>query len=539
MSNIKVITIIIIILIATATRLLFLGQFPNGFTGDEAEQGYSAYSLLRTGKDEWGQFLPLFPRGFGDYKPPLYTYLTIPPVAIFGLTVEAVRIPAAVAGILSVVVVYFLTKELLKDEKIALWSSFLLAISPWHIQLSRTAWEGGIGILTFSLGLLFYLKSRNRDLIFAAIFWGLTLYSYHSWRIFVALFIAALLFLGRKKLSAKNNLSAGLVLLIFILPLVINLNSVLARSSDVSIFSEQQISGYFENKGVNPLPPILDKLLDNKILFGLNQFSGNYLSYYSPFFYFSGNRPDNTYLNFPYFPLVYLIELIFWLVAIYVLISQKVANRNVIILWAVLAAVPAALATGSMNANRAPTFLPLISLISALGVNYLINKWKPATGIILAGLALSFIVFLHFYLFTLPQRPPDNLRYNYGTVFKRVLELEGSYDQIVISKAFTEPQIFIAFYGKADPKVFQEASKDWLRYEKSGKHYLDQMESWNLGKFLFEGINWEKKDSLRNNALIVSKAEDFPSDIESIFDFKDQKGKIIYRIVSVKNDEKN
>src|SRR3989344_6073268 len=164
MSNIKVMLAIIIILSAVL-RLVALDKFPNGFTGDEAQQGYSAYSIFKTGKDEWGELLPLFPRGFGDYKPPLYTYLTVPSVGLLGLNVLAVRLPAALAGILAVLIVYFLTKELLKNQKIALWASFLLAINPWHIQISRTAWEGGLGILTFSLGLLFFLKSGLRNLL--------------------------------------------------------------------------------------------------------------------------------------------------------------------------------------------------------------------------------------------------------------------------------------------------------------------------------------------------------------------------------------
>lgn len=529
-------SLITIILIAATVRIVALGQFPNGFTGDEAQQGYSAYSILKTGKDEWGEILPLFPRGFGDFKPPLYTYLTIPSVAIFGLSVEAVRLPAAVIGILTVILFYYLSKELLKDEKIAFWSSLLLAINPWHIQLSRTAFEGGLGILTFSISLLFYLKSGIKNLSLAAFFWGLTLYSYHSWRVFTLLFIAGLILINRKKFTSAKNWIAGLVLLIFILPLIFNINYVLQRSSDVGIFSKNQIDGYFSNKGTSPLPPTLDRVLDNKYLYLLNEFSGNYLSYFSPVFLFSDDRPDNTYLNFPYFPLLYLIELVFWLFGIYLLISKRLENHRIIILWIILAIIPASLATGSMNASRAPTLLPLVSIISAIGATFVIEKWRFGQNFILAILGLSFILFLHFYFITLPQKPPDNLRYGYDIVFRKILEEENKYDEIVISKSFTEPQIFIAFYSKMDPEVFQSASKDWLRYEKANKKYVDQLESYNLGKFLFEDINWGKKDSIRKNALVVSKNEDFPSDETSILDLK-YKDKILYRLVPVKYAE--
>ncbi|MDP2861036.1 MAG: glycosyltransferase family 39 protein, partial [bacterium] len=133
----------LIIFLAVITRVPFLDGFPNGFSGDEASQGYTAYSILKTGRDEWGEFLPLNPRSFGDFKPPLYTYLTVPSVGLFGLSEGAVRLPSAIIGILTVIIVYFLTREILglgeffseKERKaVSLLSAFLLAVSPWHIQ---------------------------------------------------------------------------------------------------------------------------------------------------------------------------------------------------------------------------------------------------------------------------------------------------------------------------------------------------------------------------------------------------------------------
>ncbi len=522
-----------IIIIAALFRLPFLGQFPNGFTGDEAQQGYSAYSILKTGRDEWGEILPLFPRGFGDYKPPLYTYVTIPSIAIFGLSIEAVRLPAAIIGILSVIVLYFLIKELFKEERLALLSSLFLAISPWHIQLSRTAWEGGLGVLTFPLGLLFFLKADTRNFVLAAFFWGLTLYTYHSWRVFVVLFIIGLLFLWKGKLLTLKNWISGLILAAFILPLLFNINSIMARSSDVGIFSQNQLQTYFVNKGTSPLPSLVERALDNKFFFLGSQFFGNFLSYFSPTFYFSNNRPDSSYLNFPYFPLLYPIEIFLWMVAIYMIITKNIKSKKIIILWLFLAIIPASLAAGSLNANRTPTLLPLTAIISAIGLKVLMEKINKAyIGVILL---FSFLVFLHFYFISLPKTPPNNLRYGYDATFKKVLEVQSQYDYIVISKVFTEPQIFIAFYGKVDPTTYQEASKNWLRYEEAGRSYIDQLESWNFNKFLFEGIDWKLKDSHRKNALVVSKPEDFPSDVSSILDIKNPKGEIIYRLVPTDN----
>ncbi len=522
----------IIIFIAALVRLTALGQFPNGFTGDEAQQGYSAYSIFNSGKDEWGEILPIFSRGFGDFKGPVYSYLTVPFVAIFGLTVEAIRLPSAILGILTVLVVYFLSKEFF-NQKVAFWSAFLLAISPWHIQISRTAFEANAGILFFSLGLLFFLKWLNngQNLLLASLFWGLTLYTYDAFRFFIAIFILTILLLYKQKLFKKINILPGIIILTFILPLIFNLQNSMMRASDVGITSSKITEGYFKNKTDTPLPQIIDKVFDNKVYFLGNKFLNNYLSYFSPSFFFTDQRPDSSYLNFPYYSLLYPVELIFWLFAGYILFTQKLQNKKILFLWFLLAPLAASLAIGTMNAGRAPIFLPLTAIISGLGITYLIEKIKIEKIVILI-LLMSFASFGYFYLVKLPQKPPYNLRYGYDQVFKKVVEVQNQYDQIVISKVFTEPQIFVAFYGKIKPQVMQDASKDWLRYQINGKSYVDQLESWNLGKFYFEDIFWDKKDQSRINALIVSKPQDFPKDAKSILDIRDYKNNIIYRLVS-------
>lgn len=539
----KYLPLIIIIVIAVLTRLFFLGDFPKGFSGDEAQQGYSAYSLLKTGHDEWGQLLPLNPRGFGDFKPPLYTYLAIPSIAIFGLNETAVRLPAAVFGIMLVAVTYFLSLKLFNDKRIAFYSALLLAISPWHIQLSRTAFEAGPGIFLFSLGLLFYLISEKRKnfLIFAAVSWGLSLYSYHSVRIFILLFIGGLIVFHWKKLLKKRNILAALIFIIFTLPILANLKSVSARASDVSLLSNKVAEDYFKQKTNSLLPPLVDRLIDNKVYFLSKTFLENYLSYYSGQFFFSGNRSDNSYLNFPGFPLLFPIEIIFWLFAIAALIRKN--NRQIVALWFLLATIPASLAVGTMSAHRAVTFVPLVSIISGLGLSQLIDyvkqrrliEYKNFVSFLALILIVSFAYFAYYYLIKLPAKPPESLRVKYKTIFTTVLQNQDNYNQIIFSKAFSQPQIFVAFYSQMDPVTFQQYSKDWLRYEKSNKLYVDQLESWNLGKFYFEDVNWKDKDGKRVNALIIAKSGDFPAGIYSLADVPDFNGKDLYRLVPVPN----
>src|SRR3989339_1172095 len=98
--------------LAFLLRIIALDSYPVGFTPDEASFGYDAYSLLKTGKDQWGNSFPLVLKSFGDYKAPVYAYLTMPSVAIFGLTKFAVRLPNALLGSLAVYVVYLLINKL-------------------------------------------------------------------------------------------------------------------------------------------------------------------------------------------------------------------------------------------------------------------------------------------------------------------------------------------------------------------------------------------------------------------------------------------
>ena len=93
--DLQKIGIFLILILAFFLRFYKLGKVPPSLNWDEASIGYNSYCLLKTGKDEYGIKLPLFLRSFGDYKPSLYTYLTIPAVAFFGLTELAVRFSSA------------------------------------------------------------------------------------------------------------------------------------------------------------------------------------------------------------------------------------------------------------------------------------------------------------------------------------------------------------------------------------------------------------------------------------------------------------
>ena len=218
----------IIILVAIFTAGLFLYFYkldgiPNGLYVDEASQGYNAYSIILTGRDEYGKSFPILFRFLAVYTPPIYTYLTTLPVTLFGLSIFSVRVISALSAVLSLFVVYLFLKfsEVLKKKISAILGSLLFLISPWLLLHGRYGHEVTTAFLIFSVGslLLFLALKRTKLVIYGFIILSLSTYSSYTERYLVPLFIIGYLFLFRKKLLNSQNIKdviTGLILAVII-----------------------------------------------------------------------------------------------------------------------------------------------------------------------------------------------------------------------------------------------------------------------------------------------------------------------------------
>ena len=162
------IILFIIILIAIFFRFYNISSIPSHPSLDEVSIGYNAYSILNTGSDEFGNKFPILLRAYDDWRPALYVYFVIPFVKLLNLNILAVRLPSIALSVVTVVISYYLVKELLSKSKdflsisIPLAASFLLAISPWHIYLSRLGHEANLGLSFFVTSLFFFIRFINR-----------------------------------------------------------------------------------------------------------------------------------------------------------------------------------------------------------------------------------------------------------------------------------------------------------------------------------------------------------------------------------------
>lgn len=252
----KKLSLFLILILAFLLRIVNLDTVPNGFFCDEASVGFNAYSLVKTGWDEFDRPWPLFFRALGEYKSPVQIYSTLPFIIFFGLSEFSVRVVSAVYGILTVLVVYFLVKEirLPRDDpqlkKLAVDSgvvaALLLGLSPWHIHFSRVGFEIAPFVFFTTLGTWLFLKSlraKNQLLIFSlALFaFNLSLYSYFPARIFIPLFLTGLIIIFRSLFRLKTLFIGGFVFFLLALPLLFHIKSGqgLSRWQQVSVFKEK------------------------------------------------------------------------------------------------------------------------------------------------------------------------------------------------------------------------------------------------------------------------------------------------------------
>lgn len=545
-SRIKIFLFSILILSAIL-RLALVPRFPYGFNLDETSQGYTAYSLLLTGRDEWGKRLPLSPRAFGDYRSPLYTYLIIPSIAVFGLTEYAVRLPAAIFGVLAVLAVYLFIKELLKNQILALWTAFFLAISPWHISLSRGAFEASLNTFLLPLGLWLFLLGLRRwpYLVFSGLVLGLNLFSYYSPRFFTPLAVVMfLIFFAKDFFKKRQNFIFFPVFGLFIfLAFYTFFTGGSVRVVDTSILNPVGGWVFVANRQYEAawlgFPSTLVKIFNNKLVFSASRFYKQYLSYFSFDFLFSEGAGESTYGMVQGRGVLYLYELVLLIVSFITLVKKKEKQWWLLFILLLLSPVPASLAKGFRAANRAVTMLPFWQFFSAAGLVYLISLVKvKRIKTIVTSLAvlipLFFLsIFLEDYFFHAPYENAKGMAYGWPQIKEYLKENDSRFDKVVFSGEVSEPQIALAFFLKMSPEKVQSVSSAWLDYQKQGYLFVDQLPEYHLGKFEFRNFHFPEDQHLAKT-LFIGKPEDFAGvdgQVEKIIYYPGPEEKVAFKLV--------
>ena len=195
------IALFILLIAAGATvRLIYLGDLPAGLNQDEASTGYAAWAILEHGIDRHGYRNPVHLVSYGGGQNALYSYLSMPFIKLLGLTELSIRLTQALLGVVSLFVMYAVAR-MLAGRKFALFALFALAISPWHIMMSRWGLESNVlpAIVLLAFAFLIWGLRSPRWIIPAFFLLALSLYAYRVAYMFVPLFVLGVLAYGMKR----------------------------------------------------------------------------------------------------------------------------------------------------------------------------------------------------------------------------------------------------------------------------------------------------------------------------------------------------
>lgn len=505
--------LILITLLGLVLRIYKITLVPPALHGDELGVGYNAYSLLKTGRDEYGQYLPLVFRN--DFTP-LVFYLTIPFIGILGLNEFATRLPTALFSVMTLPVIYLFILKLFNKHRLALLTSFFVAISSWDIRIARI----GVGItlpLFFQLSATYlFLKSFNiykslkiKYLIFSFILFSLSLYSYQSSKITTPLLVFSLLFIYKSKFQIKRYLILFLLLyiLFIILPTVQYLLSLpleKMRFTGISVFT------LWRNTLVNKTS-ILSYLSPLNLFQLFQMIFINYFKHFDPKILFFDNS-NLRYHQLPSIGLFYPWQIIFIVIGFFSFLKLIIKEEvKFIFYWLLISPSASALTSGVPYANvsRALMMLPIIELFCAVGIISIFNLLKKLSNpnfnylyyLLLTILFSTNLIFFNRQYFI--KTAKDNSIF-WGAHLKEmvmyILPLEKSADKIIISNSLSpQTYMYILFYGKKEPQ--------WL-FDNKG-NLADIVGYSSFGKYEFRSINW-KEDKNIPNTLLVGTSQEIP-----------------------------
>jgi 4-amino-4-deoxy-L-arabinose transferase-like glycosyltransferase len=452
-------------------RLWQLGAFPVGFQIDEGSLGYNGYSLLLTGKDENNNRFPLYIDMFGDNRPSGYHYLTILPIKFLGLSEVAVRLPGALFGSLSVVVFFFLSLAIFRDKRISLLGATLLALTPWHVVLSRASAETIVALFFVMLGFIFIFRSysggKTWNIASGVFFLGLSFFFYHTPRIFVPLLFAMLifhLFLWKKKDIARKLLIGFVFLTGLALALIFFARGGTGRFMQVNIFGSPETKLVLEEQiredGRAQTNSILTRFFHNKPINYSLTYAKNYFDYFTgDFLFVSGGLP--VWYRVPNVGLSYIVILPFFLLGVVWLALGKRKEYRIPLIWLFAAPMTEAITSDDApNIQRAIVMLPMIELIAAFGFITVIDGLKGKVRVCLMGIAGLFLAFniayfLHQYFVHAKFHRPWYRNNGVSEMVGAVKTSYNDYDSVIVTKSMGGIYPLILFYMQFDPHEYQ------------------------------------------------------------------------------------
>jgi len=484
--------VLAVLLISGALRLYHLGAAPVALNQDEAVNGYDAYSLAYTGRDHHGRLFPPMLQAFNDWTSPGLTVLTVPVVRLFGLSEITIRLPGAIAGVLSTLLVYLLLRRLGTTPEGALFGALLLAVSSWHVSLSR--WAIPPTITPFFTYLCMWLVVRLFADVGRERWWavaagavaGLIAYTYAAEKLAAPLLVACsagafLLDRWRRRVPrARSMFSVSLlvgVFLLILLPLAVEQ----LRGGD-------QRNWHFERMSLlrQSSSPVAD---------GIER----YAEYFSPSFFFGAGDADPLQ-HVPNHPAVPMTAAPFLVLGIVSCVwergrrdpadgrPQPASTAGLWLLALVLVApIPGALTVEHLHTNRALHLLILTPVLAGLGFDLAARwasaRWRPlALTCVVVAAVIEAGIFAHFYFGDYREQTKEAWQYGVKQALHLAREHRPACRGVLVDPRINQPYIYYLFFSAYPPRLLDYAAinrhggdRDWLMVPEIGPYSFREL----------------------------------------------------------------
>lgn len=526
-----VLLVLCALIAGTFFRVWRLGDLPAGFYIDEASFGYNAYSILKTGSDEFGNHYPLYTPSFGTGKNPIYLYATVISTWLFDLNEFSTRLPAALFGALTVLFTIFLCDEITGRKYSGIVAGAFLALNPWHIFFSRFAIETTSMTCFISAGFLLLLKGlkKPRLLPAAAVVLGAGFYSYAPAIPFIFVMLAGFAAIFKNEISKIPSSIKILFLALLALFCVPHIAYDAGGGEQISHFKNSFV---FNSSNDNASREILREsgwpgASAPPMIMRASIFAKNYLSNYSPSYLFRNGDLSSFRSHVkgfgPFLPVAAPL-LVF---GVFGALSARTPGMKFLLLWFIAFPLGAAISAQYYpSATRTFNALPCFQILFASGFFYLCDIIRKrakndskhgalliavVAGGVFIAYSLSFIVFFKRYSTEYPVYSSIDWNYGFRDAINYSEASSENYLQTVITENIPFSYIYPLYYGKMLPDA-NGMSLKWkgpYRVGRIGRYDVrDPYLQYNDKKQLFIIGSWERPDLL---SIPVQSIKEIPS----------------------------
>lgn len=435
--------LLFIIVIALILRLIWLDKVPTGITGDELDYVLNAKAVFLTGKDITGTWSPFsFTTPPYEYPKAELPYLILAPlVGLLNFSLFNAKLTHVIFGVMLAIVIYLIAYKLLGKTQ-ALIAGLLMAINPWSVIFSRTAYDTPLAVFFYFLAFYILLIAKNWSILLAFPIFSLAFFSYIGTKIILIPFAAIIIFYVWHYVNKKRFLKQYIILFLLCITIMayfIFLQSqvIKLRASEIASPYNPKIANMVDAERHLSIRTPITNLLSNKLVVFTKDSINTYVGAFSPTFLFLYGE-NSPFFSLWHHGLFYYLDIVFLLFGFSVLFKT---NRKVWILLttiSLVAPLPAVVSTvGLSYAIRSSLLYPILVVFMAVGIWYILklkkNKfYKYSVSSLLILIYLILVVnFLNIYFFRHPIFNSEAYGLS-GRILTRYIEQAGKYNKEVV-----------------------------------------------------------------------------------------------------------